>query len=108
VIIRAEDAPLGVPLWPTADRLRLPEDLVTLAQVEVVQSVRSQVGGPRPHSSAGRSLQARRAPSASEKRSRSNPTHGGTPSMTPVTHPIRAAIAAPLLILSGCSGRRRG
>jgi hypothetical protein len=41
-IIRAEDAPLGVPLWPADSEALLPHH--TLERVEVVQSVRSFIG----------------------------------------------------------------
>jgi hypothetical protein len=45
-IIKAEDAPLGVPLWPADSEVLLPHH--TLEQVEVVQSVRSLVGNHGP------------------------------------------------------------
>jgi hypothetical protein len=41
-IIKAEDAPLGVPLWPADSEALLPHH--TLGRVEVVQSVRALVG----------------------------------------------------------------
>jgi hypothetical protein len=45
-IIKAEDAPLGVPLWPADYEALLPHH--TLERVEVVQSVRSLVGDRGP------------------------------------------------------------
>lgn len=44
--IKAEDAPLGVPLWPADSEALLPHH--TLEQVEVLQSVRSLVGNHGP------------------------------------------------------------
>jgi hypothetical protein len=41
-IIKAEDAPLRVPLWPADSKALLPHH--TLEQVEIVQSVRSLIG----------------------------------------------------------------
>jgi hypothetical protein len=45
-IIKVEDIPLGVPLWPADTEVLLPHH--TLEQVEVVQSVRSLVGDHGP------------------------------------------------------------
>jgi hypothetical protein len=42
-IIKAEDAPVGVPLWPADSEALLPHH--TLERVEVVHSVRSVSGG---------------------------------------------------------------
>jgi hypothetical protein len=67
-IIKAEDAPLGVPLWPADYEALLPHH--TLERVEVVQSC-ARWSATAVRSSAGCSCRAPRARSGSARRSSS-------------------------------------